>query len=459
MTLWQWTALTAACGVSGQDNGPDIGGISIDTRTLQPGDLFIALSGDPGPRFHTSIENPRDGHEFIPMAAERGAAAVMVSEPVELDLPVLRVPDTLDGLWNLGRFARQRMHGQVAAITGSSGKTTARHWLQTVMAEQGRTHGSRGSLNNHWGVPLSLARMPADTEYGIFEVGMNHPGEIAPLAELVTPHVAMVLNVLPAHLGYFDSLEGIRREKLSIAEGLEADGVLVVPDDLACDDVSCRKITFGFGAGADVRGEARYGADSMAVRVHIDGKQLEFSLAGNGEHRVLTALAVLAAGNALGGNIEDMCGRLAEITTPPGRGNMVSVGEITIIDDSYNANPVSMRYALEALAGRSGGRRIALLGEMRELGAESDHMHRQLAASCQSLDGVITVGAAFSTMAAELGSRHWGHYDTAENIDVGALAGELESGDTLLVKGANKVFWVRDFVAELTRALEARLSG
>ncbi|MBD3645851.1 MAG: UDP-N-acetylmuramoyl-tripeptide--D-alanyl-D-alanine ligase, partial [Pseudomonadales bacterium] len=330
-----------------QGEGPDIGGISIDTRTLQPGDLVIALSGDPCPRFHTSIENPRDGHEFVPMAVEGGAAAIMASRAVDTDIPVLRVPDTLEGLWDLGRAGRRRMQGKVAAITGSSGKTTARHWLQSAMACQGRTHGSRGSLNNHWGVPLSLARMPADSEFGIFEIGMNHPGEIAPLAELAAPDVAVVLNVLPAHLGHFDSLEGIRREKLSISAGLKKDGVLIVPDDLPCDEVPCRKRTFGFGAGADVRGQAQYGAEKIEVRVSIEGRDYEFTLAGNGEHRVLTALAVIAAGDALGGSVEGVCTHLGEITTPRGRGEMVTVGNITMIDDRDNAKPVSIRCALE----------------------------------------------------------------------------------------------------------------
>lgn len=455
MSLWRWTELLTACGLQDTSDNleqPDISGISIDTRSLQAGDLFVALSAE------------RDGHEFIADAERKGAAAVMVSRDVETRLPQLRVDDTLDGLRALGRYARQRMKGKVAAITGSSGKTTARHWLQSVLAGQGRVHGSVGSFNNHWGVPLSLARMPADSDFGVFEVGMNHPGEIAPLAELVCPHVALIVNVLPAHLGHFDSLDGIRLEKLSIARGLGPNGQLVVPDTLDCRGVTIPDlITFGFGDGATVRGQV----DEENARVHalVDGEPFDFDLETGGDHRVLTSLAVLATAYALGADLEKVCQGLAEVSTPQGRGNVIRVGQCQIIDDSYNANPVSMRYALEALASpaldsgmpdsEQKGRRIAVLGEMRELGPQGRQMHLDLAPYCEVLDGLITVGDGFAGLGEVLGGRHWGHYDDAGKIDLERLAGLFQPGDVILVKGANKIFWAQNFVTRMEQAISA----
>lgn len=452
MTLWRWTELLSACGLpagADQPDEPGITGISIDTRSLQPGDLFVALSA------------ARDGHEFIADAEARGAAAVMVSRHVDTSLPQLRVNDTLDGLWALGRCARGRMQGKVAAITGSSGKTTARQWLQAVLAGQGRVHGSEGSFNNHWGVPLSLARMPRETDFGVFEVGMNHPGEIAPLAELVAPQVALIVNVLPAHLGHFDSLDGIRLEKLSIARGLGPEGRLVVPDSLDCSGVATPElVTFGFGENAMVQGRADAGNARVSARV--DGRSFDYVLDPGGEHRVLTSLAVLATAYALGADLVDVCERFNSVVTPSGRGNVIPAGEFEIIDDSYNANPVSMRYALEALVSRglnlnagASGRRIAILGEMRELGSDGHRMHLELAPYCQLLDGVITVGDGFADFGQALASRHWAHYDRAEEIDLPRLVEKLEPGDAILVKGANKVFWAQNFVTRLEEAILA----
>ena len=454
LPLWQWRELCSACQVPAVD-GPDISGISIDSRSLSPGDLFIALSGDPGPRFHSSGSSGKDGHEFIDAAIEAGAAGVMVSRDLDLAIPTLRVADTLDGLWQLGASRRTHMHGRVVAITGSGGKTTARQWLEQLLMGLGRpTHASTGSLNNHWGVPLSLARMPRQSEFGIFEIGTNNPGEIAPLSKLVMPHIALVLNVLPAHLGRFPSLEAIRLEKLSIADGLVPTGVMVIPETLPHSEVASKNlITFGLGTTADVAGRVEYGPDFADVEVTIGAHSTVYRLPTTGEHRVLTSLAICAVLNQLGINIHDAVHGFSGLTIPSGRGNVRKAGGVVLVDDSYNANPVSMRYALEAL-GTAEGQKVAILGEMLELGEEGRVMHQEIAGHCRELDGVVTVGEGFASW--PNGAASWGHFESAADIDVISLANRLEPGAHVLIKGSNKVFWTSSFVAKLASALESR---
>ena len=452
--LWRWPELCSACG-SPESDGPDVTGISIDSRTLAPGDLFVALSGDPGPRFHSSGSSGRDGHDFIAAAEKAGAAGFIVARPVDTSLPCLQVPDSLDALWQLGRARRAHMHGKIVAITGSAGKTTARQWLQGVLAGAGRrVHASTGSLNNHWGVPLSLARMPRDSEFGIFEVGTNNAGEIAPLSRLVMPHVALVLNVLPAHLGRFDSLDAIRLEKLSIEAGLVPHGIMVIPEDLSHDELHCWNVeTFGIGETADVAGHVEYSSDHVDVEVTVGAHSWDYRLNTTGEHRVLTSLAVCAVALQLGVNLEEIVAQFSHLTIPSGRGDVVSAAGVTVIDDSYNANPVSLRYALEALAA-SQGQRVAILGEILELGEQGPAMHAALAPHCEGLDGVITVGEGFAGWPA--GAATWGHYDSVEDMDIDELASRLMPGTRVLVKGSNKVFWTHNFVKRLVEVLKTR---
>lgn len=453
--LWTWRELCDALNLPAVD-GPAIDGISIDTRTLAPGQLFIALNGDPGPRFHSSGSAGRDGHEFIPQAVSAGASGILVDQPVDADLPSLMVDDTLDALWEVACVARERVTGQVVAITGSAGKTTARQWLEQVLATQAKTHASTGSLNNHWGVPLSLSRMPRDARYGVFEVGTNNPGEIAPLSSLTRPDVAVLLNVLPAHLGRFADLEAIRQEKLTIASGLDEDGVLILPDSLEPPtSTASRIITFGFSETADVRGRIRNVPSGSEVTVVMGEREYTYTLATRGEHRVMTSMAVFAVLVALGIDPDNCVAAFSELTTPPGRGNARAAGEFTIIDDSYNANPVSVRFALEALAGSS-GQKVAILGEMLELGDAGEAMHQSLAVDCEALDGVVTVGEGYRVWPNELGERYWGHFDTAADINLDEMRARLEPGATVLVKGANKVFWVNGFVDRLIAALSPR---
>ena len=453
--LWRWPALCEALNLPACP-GPDIHQITIDSRHTDPGDLFIALSGDPGPRFHSSGSSGLDGHDFIAQAIQAGAAGVLLSRDMACDVPSLKVDDTLEGLWAIGATARHRMQGLVTGITGSSGKTTARQWLEQLLRMAGRTHASVGSFNNHWGVPLSLARMPEDSEFGVFEIGMNNPGEIAPLSELVNMDVAVVLNVLPAHLGRFEHIGQIREEKLSIARGLKPGGRLVLPQVLAASaPAGADIVTFGFEPDATVRGSAHYTAQGAEVSVQIAGQQLSYRLTTGGEHRVQTSLSCLAVIHALGLEAADFVGYMPDLTTPQGRGNRLQAGRHIIIDDSYNANPVSMRYALQELAVAGDDcRKIAVLGEMLELGDDGIQMHRDIAQHCRGIDGVITVGEGFRDAGFEEAPTSFlGHFASADDIPADWLDQQLGDKGVLLVKGSNRVFWTRNFVNRLVTAL------
>ena len=455
MMLWQWVDLLAALNLSDPGDGVGVSGISIDSRTLARGDLFVALSGDPGPRFKMSGAGNRDGHEFVSSAEESGAVGLVVSSKVDTKLPALQVDNTLDALWQLARFARARMQGRVAAITGSAGKTTARSWLEQLLCTQAATHASVGSYNNHLGVPLSLARMPEQSRYGVFEVGMNHAGEIAPLSELVKPHVALVLNVLPAHIGQLGSLEAIRQEKLDIRRGLQKNGVLVVPYDLERSDIDdVRSLTFGFDSRADVSAVMQLRDDSVSVEVTIDDKDYQYELSICGEHLVLTSVAVIAVAYALGADISKAVSDMSMLNSPKGRGNLLSVSGRVVIDDSYNANPVSMIHAIKALSQQASGSRIAILGDMLELGEFSDELHKEVAHNCNNVDKVVTVGKCFEHAKEYFGEKLLLQVDTADQLDLNLLVAETSSGDTILVKGSNKIFWANRFVDNLITKLE-----
>lgn len=447
MALWTWAELSTLGDVS-QQAGPDIFGVSIDSRQTQVGDLFVALSGDPGPRFYSSADSPRDGHEFIETAVTAGANAVLLTQQSsDAAYPFIGVSDTLDGLWALGALARQRSAGRIIAITGSAGKTTARSWLMQCLADQFDVHGSLGSLNNHWGVPLSLSRMPRESDVGVFEIGTNHSGEIAPLSRLVQPHISILLNVLPAHIGNFESFEALQQEKRSIADGLVESGYLILQESLATGHE--REITFGIGNSADVCAQYEVSDVGWNIQADVAGELINYRLAAGGEHRLLTSLAVLAAAKQLGADLSRVALKMSLLESPEGRGDETVTNGVTVIDDSYNANPVSVQYALDELQIRP-GRRIVLLGEIMELGDMSAHYHRELSTCFSEFDRVITVGGGF---AATPGNTH---FSSADEIDVPLLVQGFEAGDTILVKGSNKVFWVKDFVRALRDALVAK---
>lgn len=458
--LWTGPELAAALDID-PAGVPDVHGVSIDSRTLVAGDLFVALSGAPDPRYRGAAGSGRDGHAFVATAAEAGAAAALVSRPTGAGLPELRVDDVFDALWALARAARDRFPGPVLAITGSSGKTTAKEMLAAgLRAVCGDVHASTGSLNNHIGVPLSLARLPAEAPAAVFEIGMNSPGEIAPLSRLVRPDVALVLNVLPVHLEGLGSLEAIRREKLDIAAGLGADGRLLVHAPIEVTDMAPgRVLRFGTEAEADVR--LWSGDDDGPERIRFpDGTLLEVPALATGPHRRLTACAALAMIHLADLDPTPAVDAIRALAPPPGRGGVAEAGGVRIIDDAYNANPESVRQALAGLRELDAPHRFALLGDMLELGAEGPALHAGLAAACAGLDGVFCVGPLARHLHDALPApRRAGWWPDVEHLDMTALTAVLRPGDALLVKASNRLFWTHGTVSALSAALSAALSS
>ena len=447
--LWRWPDLCRALDLPEQD-GPDVTGFSIDSRRIQPGELFIALTGDPGPRFHASSRSERDGHDYVADAFERGAAGALVHREVAAAGPLLRVDDSLDGLWALARARRRALGGAVVAVTGSSGKTT----VKTLLGAALDAFTTEGSLNNHLGVPLSLASAPTGAETAVFEVGTNHPGEIEMLSRLVSPTVALVLNVHPAHAEFFAGLDAIRTEKLSIFKGLREKGVMILEHSLGKaglpDDLFTH--TFGEGEGADCR-LLRSAGDRAAYAV--DGQRIEAHVPGGGHHRALSLAAVLCVLKALGRGLSAAVD-LPDSLIPGGRGTERRCGGAVLVDDSYNANPASMRAALLNLRGGE-GRTIAVLGEMLELGGESDAYHRGLAEACGHVDRVVAVGDGMRVLYDELAEpQRWLWRERADDVLLEELVGGIRAGDRVLVKGSNRVFWASQFAGRLAAALEAK---
>jgi UDP-N-acetylmuramoyl-tripeptide--D-alanyl-D-alanine ligase len=416
-------------------------GISIDTRTLQSGDLFVALHGENG-----------DGHDFAANAVAAGAAGAMVHRDVSDVIHLLLMDDTLAGLHRLGGYARHRFSGRLVAVTGSVGKTTTKEMLRTILSALGRTHAAVASYNNHWGVPLTLARMPADAEFCVAEIGMNHTGEIAPLARLARPHVAVITSVEKAHIGFLGSIEAIADEKAAILLGLEPDGVAVLPRDssqfarLRAAAGGMRIVTFGAAPSADVRlVDLAADADGSNVVADIDGQSLRFRLNAPGRHMAMNALAALAAAIHLCDFPTDMYGRMARAleTFAPitGRGARrriaVPGGTALLLDESYNGNPASMRATLEVLRLQPAKRRLAVLGDMLELGDAGPAEHRALAADvAAAADQVFACGPLMQ----ELFDATPGPLRAAHAADAASLAAivarSVEPGDAILIKGS-----------------------
>jgi UDP-N-acetylmuramoyl-tripeptide--D-alanyl-D-alanine ligase len=422
-------------------------GVSIDTRTLKPGDLFVALKGD-----------ARDGHAFVPAALAGGAAGAMVSRVPDgggADAPLLMVANTQRGLEDLGRRGRARSNGRIVAVTGSAGKTTTKEMLRLALGALGATHASPYSYNNHWGVPLSLAQLPRDHAYGVFEIGMNHFGEIRALAGFVRPEAVLVTTIAAAHLEYFGSIDAVADAKSEIFEGLLAGGTAIIPADNPCSARLAaraalsgveRILTFGESQGCDARllalNEAK---DSWQVEAEILGRHHSFRIGAPGVHLARNALATLLAVSVVEGDMVPAAEALAGFIALKGRGARLAIprseGSAEIIDESYNANPASMRAAL-ALLGSSrpgaGGRRIAVLGDMLELGPESASLHADLAtpveAACADL--VFACGrdmrALFDALPA---SRRCAWGETSAAI-ASRVVREARAGDVILVKGS-----------------------
>ncbi len=450
-----WTSAEAAAATGGQAVGDWVcEGVSIDTRTLQPGDLFVAL------------KDIRDGHDFVAQALEQGAGAALVShipQGVAADAPLLIVEDVLAGLEALGRAARARTGAKVAAVTGSVGKTSTKEMLLAMLSDQGRTHASVASYNNHWGVPLTLARMPKETEYAIIEIGMNHPGEIAPLARMAAPDVAMVNTVAAAHLEAFDNIAGIAIEKASIFEGVRPGGVAVINADiehaaiLMAKAVDCRLREMEFGThGFQFKlMDVSVQAETTVVQADADGTPLLFKIATPGRHFAMNALGALAVVKALGADLALAAQSLGRWQPYQGRGvreriylDLVDTHlTLDLIDDSYNANPTSMAAALEVLAasevthdiGRvSKGRRIAFLGDMKELGPDAVALHAGLAHldAVKSLDVVHCVGPLMRALYDLLPEHQRGDWTETSAEMLQGLRQKLDSGDVVLAKGS-----------------------
>ncbi|HEU0097882.1 MAG TPA: UDP-N-acetylmuramoyl-tripeptide--D-alanyl-D-alanine ligase [Allosphingosinicella sp.] len=441
-----WTSGEIAAAVGGAAHGDfEASGVAFDSREVEPGHLFVAMKGE-----------ATDGHRFLDKVFAAGAAGAVVSEPVER--PHVRVADTAAALDALGRAARGRTSARICGVTGSAGKTGTKEALHAALDRfaPGSAHRSVKSYNNHVGVPLSLARMPRESRFGVFEMGMNHAGELAALTRLVRPHVAIVTAIASAHRAFFSSEEEIADAKGEIFQGLEEGGIALVPFDspyrdrlaAAARPYAGRVLSFGLGEGADIRARdvvAAPGGGSL-VTATLPGAELTFTVSQPGDHWVSNALAVLGAVEALGGDLAQAGLALADLPGLKGRGERhlirVAGGEALLVDESYNANPASMAATLKAFAGLSpAGRRIAVLGGMKELGDSSDEFHAGLAGPVEAagIDLAILVGEEMAALAKALGAKvKMAHVpDTATAIELARA--EARPGDAILVKGSNSV--------------------
>ena len=444
--LWTAADIVAATGGVGP-TGWNATGVSIDSRTVASGDFFVALAGD---NF--------DGHDFVADALKRGAAGALISrkpQGVGADAPLIVVPDTLAALTALGRAGRARSKARVIAVTGSVGKTGTKEALRRALERQGPTVASAASFNNHWGVPLSLARMPANTLYGVFEIGMNHPGEIAALTRLVRPEIAVITTISPAHLGFFPSVEAIADAKAEIFEEMPHHGVAVLNRDnqhferLAAAARTCgvtRILSFGEHADANVRViHSHLYSTASAVTAMVMDEIVDYCLSLPGQHWVINSLAVMAAVKAAEADISIAAAVMGSLEALAGRGRRhriaVAGGEADLVDESYNANPDSMRAALAVLGTiqpKPGGRRIAVLGDMLELGEAASRLHAELAQPilAAGVDLVFTNGREMEHLDRALpAARRGGHAATSAEL-VPALTTALRPGDVVMVKGS-----------------------
>ncbi len=433
--LWTGAAIAAASG--GQLSGAfAVEGVAFDSREIAGGELFVALRGETA-----------DGHDFVPQAVARGAAGLLVERPV--DAPHVRVSDGLRALEALGMAARARTEATVIGVTGSVGKTGVKEAIRRALqrVQPDATHASVKSYNNHTGVPLSLARMPADSRFGVFEMGMNHSGELSALTRMVQPHVAVVTWVASAHRAFFAEEADIALAKAEIFEGVLPGGTAIYPADNAHAAILRAKIDalglqpLAFGAAGAVRALAvQAGPDGTELTADVAGETLVCRIGMAGAHWVSNALAVLAAVKAAGGDLAETGLALAELTDLPGRGARVRLavagGEALLIDESYNANPASMAAALAVLGAVPAKRRVAVLGAMRELGAMSDEFHAALKAplATAGVAEVALVGAEMQALKLDGAA----YFATADEALAWARS-TVRGGDAVLVKGSNSL--------------------
>ena len=465
-----WTASDAAAATGGHTTRAwNAVGVSIDTRTLQPGDLFVAL------------QDARDGHDFVAAALDKGAAAALVSrvpDGLPADAPLLIVPDVLAALERLGRAGRARSGARVIAVTGSVGKTSTKEMLRAILSGQGRCHAAEASYNNHWGVPLTLCRLPQNADFAVIEIGMNHPGEIAPLARLARPDVAMITTIAPAHLEAFGGIDGIAAEKAAIMDGLEPGGTAVLPLDTPTAGIllakaaqtGARVVTFGATEGADFHLLRATIADQVTiVQATAQGAALLFKVMSPGRHFAANGLGALAVAAALGLDAAIAAADLARWAPPAGRGtrerielDRVEATGFDLIDDAFNANPASVAAALDVLiaaqpqdrVGRiANGRRIAILGDMLELGPTEAALHLDIARhpGLSAVDVIHCVGPRMAALHAALPQRQRGQWCASAAELVAVARGLVDAGDVVLVKGSKgiKVSLVVDALRKL----------
>lgn len=444
-----WTSDEIAAATAGKASGEfSCGGVAFDSREIGAGDLFFALKGEAS-----------DGHLYLDQAFQNGAAAAVVSQPV--DGPHILVPDTTAALNHLAMASRGRSRAKVIGVTGSAGKTGTKEALFAALDRSSRGHAHRSvkSYNNHVGVPLSLCRMPQDAEYGIFEMGMNHAGELRALTGLVRPDVAIITTIAPAHIGFFKDESEIAKAKAEIFEGLSPGGTAIIPADnrhypllrAAAERHAGHILTFGFDPSADVRviDHVEAAGGGSLVTAQLPQGILCYTLSQPGKHWIANSLAVLAAVEAVSGDLASAGLALAELGDMEGRGARYDIavdgGTALLIDESYNANPASMSATLQQLGNIKTGRRIAVLADMKELGAHSRHYHVSLAQHLSSahVDFAILVGEEMDILAHSLkqgleGPADFAHCDNAKEA-LALLRDYLRPSDNVLVKGSNSM--------------------
>lgn len=446
-----WTAADAATATNGRMTGKgpwSATGVTIDSRKVAAGDLFVAIQG---PNF--------DGHAFVGAALAAGASAALVSrvpDGLSADAPLLLVEgDTLDAMAALGAAARARCGARMVGVTGSVGKTGTKETLRHVLSAQGPTYATEGSLNNHWGVPLSLARLPADSRYGVFELGMNHAGELGPLSRQVKPDVAVITTIEAAHLEFFASVDAIADAKAEIFEGLNPNGVAVLNRDnpqharLAAA-ARAHGLTHVWSFGSQDDAEARLldfslHATCSAVTALIRGERIQYCLSLPGKHWVMNSLAVLLAAKALGADVATAARSLSTLQPVKGRGTRKRIhlaqGAFTLIDESYNASPAAMIATLEVLGKLdpgAGGRRVAVLGDMRELGDRADALHAALANPLLAahVDTVYACGPHMRALFDRLPASLRGAW-TETSVELAPVVTDaVKGGDVVMVKGS-----------------------
>jgi len=442
-----WTASEAKIATGG--SGPDswqATGIGLDSRNVQPGDLFVALKGE-----------KVDGHDYVAQALAKGAAAALVERRpagVADDAPLLVVKDVLEGLRNLGREARRRSSARIAAITGSVGKTGTKEMLARVLSRQAPTYASAGNLNSETGAPLALARLPRDLSYAVLELGMNKPGEIKANSAIVRPHLALITTVEAVHLEFFGGIDKIADAKAEIFEGLEPDGIAILNRDNAqferlsrhAQAKGARILCFGEHEAADARASRIVVKEKCAcVAATILGESVAYKIAMPGRHWALNSLAVLLAAKVMGADLALAAVELAQAEPLKGRGQRrrirFPVGDFLLVDESYNASPVATRAAIESFASAPvgpRGRRIAVLGDMRELGPTAPALHAELASAivAAKLDRVFTCGPLMRSLHDALPATLRGGHAADSQAVAPLIAGTVRAGDAVLVKGS-----------------------